>query len=73
MVADPEGKGAYPIIASTFILVPSEKPEMNKNVTKFYDWAFKNGQGIAEGLGFVPLPDSLTDKIRKYWEEKGIK
>lgn len=72
MVADPSGKGAYPIIASTFILVPSEKPEMNKKVTAFYDWNYKNGQKIAEGLGFVPLPDSLTAKIRKYWEDKGI-
>lgn len=73
MVADPDGKGAYPIIASTFILVPAEKPEMNKRVTKFYDWAYTNGQEIAEGLGFVPLPNSLTDKIKAYWSEKGIK
>jgi phosphate transport system substrate-binding protein len=72
MVADPEGKGAYPMIASTFILVPAEKPGMNKKVTKFYDWNYKNGQKIAEGLGFVPLPDTLTSKIRKYWSDKGI-
>jgi phosphate transport system substrate-binding protein len=73
MVADPDGKGAYPIIASTFILLPVEKQAMNKNVTKFYDWAYKNGQGIAEELGFVPLPDSLTNKIRNYWADKGVK
>lgn len=73
MVADADGKEVYPILASTFILVPQEKTETNKDVTKFYDWAYKSGQGIAEGLGFVPLPDSLTDKVRAYWEEKGIK
>ncbi len=73
VIADPDGSDSYPMVAATFILVPAEKPEMNKKVTAFYDWAYKNGQDIAKGLGFVPLPDSLTNKIRKYWETKGIK
>jgi len=73
VIADPKGADSYPMVAATFILVPSEKPEMNKRVTKFYDWCYTNGQDIAKGLGFVPLPDSLTSKIRTYWEDKGIK
>ncbi len=73
VIADPKGAESYPMVAATFILVPSEKPEMNKKVTKFYDWCYVNGQDIAKGLGFVPLPDSLTAKIRTYWEAKGIK
>ncbi|MEN4053884.1 MULTISPECIES: phosphate ABC transporter substrate-binding protein PstS [Sulfurimonas] len=73
VIADPKGADSYPMVAATFILVPSEKPEMDKKVTAFYDWAYKNGQDIAKSLGFVPLPESLTNKIRKYWEEKGIR
>jgi phosphate transport system substrate-binding protein len=73
VIADPKGDKSYPIVAATFILVPIEKPQMNKNVTKFFDWSYKNGQEIAKSLGFVPLPESLTNKIRKYWEVKGIK
>jgi len=73
IIADPSGAGSYPIVASTFVLVASEKIEADKKVTAFFDWAFKNGQDIATGLGYVPLPDALTNKIRKYWEEKGIK
>jgi phosphate transport system substrate-binding protein len=73
VIADPKGAESYPMVAATFILVPAEKTEMNKNVTKFYDWCYTNGQDIAKGLGFVPLPDSLTSKIRVYWQEKGIK
>ena len=73
VIADPKGAESYPMVAATFILVPSEKPEMNKNVTKFYDWCYTNGQDIAMGLGFVPLPDTLTTKIRAYWSAKGIK
>jgi len=42
-------------------------------VTAFYNWAYNNGQDIAKSLGFVPLPDSLTTKIRAYWTAKGIK
>lgn len=73
MVADPDGKGSYPMLASTFILLPQEAKATNKDVTKFYDWAYNNGQDIAQSLGFVPLPESLTSKIRNYWSEKGIK
>ena len=72
-IADPKGANSYPIVAATFILLPKEKPLMNKRVTKFYDWSYKNGQDIAKSLGYVPLPESLTAKIHKYWEEKGIK
>jgi phosphate transport system substrate-binding protein len=61
------------MVAATFILLPAEKQEMNKKITKFFDWAYVNGQDIAKSLGFVPLPDSLTAKVRKYWEAKGIK
>lgn len=73
VIADPAGDDSYPIVAATFILVPAEKQAMNKQVTKFYDWAFTNGQEIAKSLGFVPLPDPLTSKIKTYWETKGIK
>ncbi|MBN2782401.1 MAG: phosphate ABC transporter substrate-binding protein PstS [Campylobacterales bacterium] len=73
MIADPDGDDSYPILASTFILVPTEKADMNKKVTAFYEWNYKNGQDIAKSLGFVPLPDSLTEKVRAYWAEKGIK
>ncbi len=72
VIADPKGHGAYPIVAATFILLPKEKVEMDKKVTAFYDWSFKNGQSLASDLGYVPLPDALTNKIRKYWSEKGV-
>lgn len=73
VIADPAGKGSYPMVAATFILLPKEATAKNKGVTKFYDWSYKNGQDIAQSLGFVPLPDTLTNKIRAYWADKGIK
>ncbi|MEA3370787.1 MAG: phosphate ABC transporter substrate-binding protein PstS [Campylobacterota bacterium] len=73
IIADPKGADSYPMVAATFILLPAEKAEMNKNVTKFYDWCYTDGQEIAKSLGFVPLPDALTSKVRAYWDAKGIK
>ena len=73
IIADPKGADSYPMVAATFILVPSEKAEMNARVTKFYDWCYTDGQEIAKSLGFVPLPDALTSKVRAYWSQKGIK
>ncbi len=73
VIADPAGAESYPMVAATFILVPAEKAEMNKKVTAFYDWSYKNGQELAKSLGFVPLPETLTAKINTYWAEKGIK
>ena len=73
IIADPTGKTSYPMVAATFILVPQEKADTNKKVTAFYDWAYNDGKDLAASLGFVPLPDTLTAKIRTYWSEKGIK
>ena len=73
VIGDPDGETSYPIVAATFILLAAEKTDMNKKVTKFFDWAYKNGDKAAADLGYVPLPASTKDEIRKYWEEKGIK
>ncbi|MBI5099684.1 MAG: phosphate ABC transporter substrate-binding protein PstS [Nitrospirae bacterium] len=66
------GKGSWPIAGATFILLAKEKTDVNKNVVKFFDWAFRNGDNKAKELVYVPLPKSLKDKIRAYWKEKGI-
>ncbi|MBF0473116.1 MAG: phosphate ABC transporter substrate-binding protein PstS [Nitrospirae bacterium] len=66
------GQGAWPIAGATFILLPIEKKDSNKNVVKFYDWAFKNGDETAAKLVYIPLPNELKDKIRAYWKANGI-
>jgi len=72
-IADPKGKEVYPIVAATFILLPKEKKETNKQVTQFFSWCYTNAKEVASGLGYVPLPNPLVEKIKKYWEQKGIK
>lgn len=66
------GKTSYPIVAATFILLPKEKTEMNKKVTAFYDYSFKNGDARASELGYIPLPKETKDMIRSYWSDNGV-
>jgi phosphate transport system substrate-binding protein len=66
------GKGSWPIAGATFILLAKEKTASNRNVVKFFDWAFKNGDNKARELIYVPLPKSLEDKVRAYWKANGL-
>ncbi len=66
------GKNSWPIAGATFILLAKEKVDSNRNVVKFFDWAFKNGDNKAKELVYVPLPKSLKEKIRTYWKANGL-
>ncbi len=73
VIGDPAGATSYPIVAATFILLPEETTGTNKELTAFMDWAYTNGDKAASELGYVPLPASTKDEIRKYWKAKKIK
>lgn len=63
-------KGAYPIVAATFILMPREKADVNKEVINFFDYSFRNGDAAAEKLGYIALPVETTNMVREYWSGK---
>jgi phosphate transport system substrate-binding protein len=66
---DPRGANAWPITATTFVLVPRQPPkaEKTRQVLAFFDWSFKNGDATATSHGFMPLPQAAKDTIRKRW------
>lgn len=66
------GKFAWPIVGATYILLSRDKEDTNKEVVKFFDWAFKNGDKIAEELTYIPLPEEIKEKIRNYWKKYKI-
>lgn len=66
------GKDAWPIAGATFILLGKEKKDSNVRTVRFFDWAFKHGDAKAKSLIYVPLPESLKNKIRAYWKANGI-
>ena len=66
-IVNQPGAKAYPVTTASFILMykePANKAE-SAEVLKFFDWAFKNGKGMATDLVYVPLPDALTAQIRQ--------
>ena len=43
---------------------------LQENVLDFFDWAFKNGNKMAEDLDYVPLPDAVIATIQKLWKSE---
>src|SRR4029453_19415750 len=69
VLTDQPGKDAWPISGATFILIHKvpEKPANVANALKFFDWAFTNGDKMADELEYVPLPPAVKDLVRKSW------
>jgi phosphate transport system substrate-binding protein len=67
---DMDGKGVWPIVSATFILLPKDPkdPAQSAEVIKFFDWAYSNGGATAEKLHYVPLPSAVTDRVRQAWK-----
>ncbi|HST02857.1 MAG TPA: phosphate ABC transporter substrate-binding protein PstS [Usitatibacter sp.] len=72
VLTDQPGDGSWPITGASFILVHAkqEKPETGKEVLKFFDWSYRNGQKMAEELDYVPMPDPVVKQIEASW--KGV-
>lgn len=66
------GKTSWPIAGATFILLAKDQKGTNVKTVKFFDWAFRNGDGTAKNLIYIPLPGSVKDKVRAYWKANGI-
>ena len=62
------GANAYPITATTFILMPRQPKDKAKSgaALKFFKYALKKGQQQAKSLDYVPLPDTLVNQIETY-------
>jgi len=69
ILTEQPGKTSWPITGASFILMPakSDKPASTQEVMKFFDWALKNGQKMAEELDYVPLPESVVKLINDEW------
>ncbi|HEX5464060.1 MAG TPA: phosphate ABC transporter substrate-binding protein PstS, partial [Burkholderiales bacterium] len=70
ILTDEPGAASWPITGATFILMhkTQEKPETARQVLKFFDWAYANGDQMAEQLDYVPIPDSVVELIRSEWK-----
>jgi len=64
------GKNSWPITGATFVLLQkkADKPASTKEVFKFFDWSFKNGQPQAAQLDYVPMPANVVKLIQASWK-----
>jgi len=72
VLTDQPGEAAWPITGASFILLHAkqDKPETGKEVLKFFEWSFRNGQKMAEELDYVPMPEPVVKQIEATW--KGV-
>jgi phosphate transport system substrate-binding protein len=71
ILTDQPGKDSWPITGATFILMHKEqaKPERAKEVLKFFDWAYREGDQLAEQLDYVPMPNSVVRIVEEKWKQ----
>ncbi|MFK4505798.1 phosphate ABC transporter substrate-binding protein PstS [Bradyrhizobium daqingense] len=71
VLTDAPGEDAYPITATTFVLMPKgpKSPERSAAAMDFVRWSLVSGRSYAETLNYVPLPPLLIDHIEHYWRK----
>jgi len=72
ILTDEPGKDSWPITGATFILFHKSQAnsEKAKEVLKFFDWAYKDGDQLALGLDYIPMPDAVVALIHAEWKDK---
>ena len=67
------GEESWPITGASFILMHKAVDDAKAAATaiRFFEWAYKNGGRDAEGLDYVPMPDSVQSLVAGIWA--GIK
>ena len=65
------GKDSWPISGATFILMHKlqDKPANGSEALKFFSWAYKNGDKVADELDYVPMPKPVVAAIEKAWAD----
>jgi phosphate transport system substrate-binding protein len=63
-VPDPEGPDSYPIVGLSWILLYDKhaEPEKAAALKEAVNWGLREGQPIAEEMGYIPLPEAIVSK-----------
>jgi len=72
MLTNQPGAKSWPITGATFILVykKQDKPETAREVLKFFDWAYRHGDKMADQLDYVPMPTSVVKLVETTWKKE---
>jgi phosphate transport system substrate-binding protein len=71
LLTDASATNAYPIMATSFVIVRKypHDPGRARDILAFFRWALENGQELARGLEYLPLPPPLVQQIEAHWAE----
>jgi len=71
ILANQGGDKSWPMTAATFIIIHSkpQDPEATAEALKFFDWAYKDGDEMALGLDYIPMPDKVVTMIHEEWAQ----
>jgi phosphate transport system substrate-binding protein len=69
ILANQSGDESWPMTAGTWILMYKQPKDTaaSAEALKFFDWAYKNGDKMAEELDYVPMPDKVVADVEKMW------
>jgi phosphate transport system substrate-binding protein len=69
ILTDQTGADSWPITAASFILIHTVPADAANSAAalKFFDWAYKNGDKMAEELDYIPMPDNVVALSRGEW------
>ncbi|HET9619508.1 MAG TPA: phosphate ABC transporter substrate-binding protein PstS [Pseudolabrys sp.] len=72
ILTDEPGAKSWPIAGATFILVPKVPKDIaaTKEALTFFAWAYKNGDDMAKGLDYIPMPDNVVSLIQAKWKSE---
>ncbi len=66
-ITDAPGADSYPIASFTWLLIPNpaKDPAKGKQIAGFLTWMLDKGEGEAAGMTYAPLPQAVSDRVRK--------
>ena len=64
---DPDGAKSYPITSYTWMIFRKDNgnPAKAKAMREMVEYSLTEGQKIADSRGYIPLPQSVVDQVRK--------
>jgi phosphate transport system substrate-binding protein len=74
LLTDAGGPTAYPITATTFILMPRSPrdPARAAKALQFFKWALEEGDPQASELNYAALPPQLVVLVERYWKSSAL-
>ncbi|WP_298727006.1 phosphate ABC transporter substrate-binding protein PstS [uncultured Ferrovibrio sp.] len=72
ILTDAAGDNSWPITGASFILMHKNPQDAASaaEALKFFDWAFKSGEAMADELDYVAMPQNVADLVRKAWSSQ---